>query len=145
MCLPQLATTPTHIACSMATLISGKIVARNCCFVACSMGLGDAICQYAEGHGTSSLRESTPWELDVARTARMMFTGLLVSGPYSTLNHVMMERVFPGSSGQAVIKKILSSTMIAPFSMSLSFTRLRQDDRIHRETVCCGHANDCFE
>ena len=86
------------------------------------MGLGDAICQYAEGHGTSSLRESTPWELDVARTARMMFTGLLVSGPYSTLNHVMMERVFPGSSGQAVIKKILSSTMIAPFSMSLSFT-----------------------
>jgi hypothetical protein len=83
------------------------------------MGVGDAICQYTE---SSTANEDEPFELDVQRTGRMMVTGFLVSGPYSSANHVMMERLFPGATGSAVIKKIATSTTIAPLSMSLSFT-----------------------
>ena len=59
---------------------------------------------------------------DWVRTLRMGVVGLCMSGPVSQLQHVCLERAFPGVSTGAVIAKVIAGAAIAPATIALNFT-----------------------
>ena len=78
------------------------IVARNSAVVGCSMAGSDTVSQHFERSGQAG----GSW--DGERSLRMGVVGLCMSGPVSQLQHVCLERAFPGVSAGAVIAKVVA-------------------------------------
>lgn len=84
---------------------------RTCVLVSGTMGGADAVCQYLEG--------AQVW--DEARSLRMGFVGLVLSGPISQAQHVLLERLFPGKAAHQIVKKVTGTAVMAPFVLSSNF------------------------
>ena len=80
------------------------------------MAGSDTVSQHFERAG----REDGTW--DRVRSLRMGVVGLCMSGPVSQLQHVCLERAFPGVSTGAVIAKVIAGAAIAPATITLNFT-----------------------
>lgn len=80
----------------------GKIVCHNAC-------PGDFGCQAMESWGHV---EVFSW--DTARTMRMAFTGVFVTTPMSYAWNLCAERVAPGASWSAVVKKLAVQVVAMP-------------------------------
>ena len=96
--------------------IPPHVVVRNSAIVGCSMAGSDTVSQHFERAG----REDGTW--DRVRSLRMGVVGLCMSGPVSQLQHVCLERAFPGVSTGAVIAKVIAGAAIAPATIALNFT-----------------------
>jgi hypothetical protein len=122
-----------------------------CGSVTTSMSLGDFLCQYIDNEQkplTKPLPSSTssptspslltrlfpsitpdsrlsslPW-WDYHRTLIMGLQGALISGPWGYVQYSLLEHFFAGRSLSAVVKKVATSVITAPVSISLTFTGL---------------------
>ena len=81
------------------------------------MAGSDTVSQHFERAGRA---DGTTW--DRVRSLRMGVVGLCMSGPVSQLQHVCLERAFPGVSTGAVIAKVIAGAAIAPATIALNFT-----------------------
>jgi hypothetical protein len=82
--------------------IPPHVAARNCAVVGCSMAGSDTVSQHFERVGRGA--DDASW--DRLRSLRMGVVGLCLSGPVSQLQHVCLERAFPGVSTAAVLAKV---------------------------------------
>ena len=82
--------------------IPPHVAARNCAVVGCSMAGSDTVSQHFERVGRGESDVSWDW----VRSLRMGVVGLCLSGPVSQLQHVCLERAFPGVSTGAVVAKV---------------------------------------
>lgn len=115
---------------SAAVIIPLRVFVRTCGVVSCSMACSDAVCQYlqreedgvgvAEWLGRTPRQEEGGWDRE--RSLRMGIVGLLLSAPVSQLQHVMLERLLPGTGGGAVLGKVLGGAALAPLTLSANFT-----------------------
>ena len=96
--------------------IPPTVVARNSVVVGCSMAGSDTVCQHLEQAG-----RAVNW--DQLRSLRMGVVGICMSGPVSQLQHVLLERLFPGTSAAAVAAKVAGGAVIAPATISLKCGR----------------------
>mmetsp|Transcript_45736 Transcript_45736/g.74607 ORF Transcript_45736/g.74607 Transcript_45736/m.74607 type:complete len:216 (+) Transcript_45736:214-861(+) len=92
-------------------------IVKTCLAVSGAMMTGDVGCQMlSSGNGST---------IDVARTARMGVTGLVVAGPWGYCQNHFLEYIVPGRSTPAVLKKVaMGGLFISPISISLTFTSL---------------------
>ena len=70
--------------------IPPHVVVRNSAVVGCSMAGSDGVAQHLE--------QAATW--DQKRSLRMGVVGLCMSAPVSQLQHVCLERAFPGVSAE---------------------------------------------
>ena len=62
--------------------------------------------------------------LDLNRTARFAVLGLLLSGPLSQGQHIILERLFPGNAAKEIAFKVAGGAGMAPLTLSLNFAFL---------------------
>ena len=62
--------------------------------------------------------------LDLNRTARFAALGLLLSGPLSQGQHIILERLFPGNAAKEIAFKVAGGAGMAPLTLSLNFAFL---------------------
>ena len=94
--------------------IPPHVAARNCAVVGCSMAGSDTVSQHFERMGRGAADVSWDW----VRSLRMGVVGLCLSGPVSQLQHVCLERAFPGVSTGAVVAKVCLPTSPPPLASS---------------------------
>jgi hypothetical protein len=93
--------------------------------VTCAMSGGDVVCQMLEKDGLSDPRtffETGAW--DSERTKRMGITGLCVQGPWTHLNYTVLEHYFAGTAMRAVLSKVACGALVAPLSISMTFSSI---------------------
>ena len=103
-------------------------IVRTCAQVTAAMSIGDIVCQMLEKDGFSDpstfLSSSAKGQWDRERTKRMMVTGAFVQGPWTHLNYHLLEKYFAGTSARAIMCKVGTGALVAPFSISLTFTSI---------------------
>ena len=84
------------------------------------MAGSDTVSQHFERVGLERAgRANGTWDWE--RSLRMGVVGLCMSGPVSQLQHVCLERAFPGVSAGAVVAKVIAGAAIAPATIALNF------------------------
>lgn len=101
-----------------------KVLLRGIVCSTLAVGVGDTVCQRLEAGEEATSQEGTHAWWDRERTLRMCTATALVMSPTSFLIVMRLERLFPGNTTAAVLKKTVANGLMAAPMISLNFATI---------------------